>query len=439
MPALQTATKSFAHKAGVERNHFLFIASGWWGAMTSLGGVASYMNSLMEGLMSLGDTAKVLLVVRPDEKKCTEFLEKNRQRVIPFQMEPDDKPTNWLGRKCVSFLEILRCVSPACRRILESTLFFKASTAAIARFETILQKEKPTAILFVYFDLNLYPLALPLLQRHEPYGMIAHDSEISWLPNRKRNDLVKRRTLLKGASWIAANSCHTKSLFDMWGVPEDKVKIIYPPISNQAITESDVPAPLSEANHELALVTICRLVKGKGIDIVLRALKILATRSIPFRYAIGGEGPERQPLDALANVLGLEKKVQFKGPLEGAAKWDLLRHSSIYVMPSRFDSSTIWREGFGIAFTEAAVFGVPAVASNSGGIPDAVIDGETGILVPEESPTAVADALTFLYQNPETCKRMGRAARERARKQFSPAVIASRFREEISSAHWQRI
>ena len=100
-------------------------------------------------------------------------------------------------------------------------------------------------------------------------------------------------------------------------------------------------------------------------------------------------------------------------------------------MPSRLDATIPWQEGFGIAFVEAAAFGVPAVGSRSGGIPDAVVDGETGILVPEESPLDLADALTFLYRKPDIRKEMGRAARERARRDFSPRAIAARFREEI--------
>jgi glycosyltransferase involved in cell wall biosynthesis len=88
----------------------------------------------------------------------------------------------------------------------------------------------------------------------------------------------------------------------------------------------------------------------------------------------------------------------------------------------------------GKSFALTAAFGVPAVGSRSGGIPDAVVDGGTGILVPEESPDDPADALTFFYREPATRREMGIAARERAMRQFSPKVIAARFREEASIA-----
>src|SRR5271154_7301431 len=101
--------------------------------------------------------------------------------------------------------------------------------------------------------------------------------------------------MLKGASWIAANSRHTKSLLDVWRIPAERIKVVHPPISEEAIRESAVLEPTCRKDDNLSLVTICRLVKGKGIDLVLRALKILAARGITYRYVIGGDGRERGP------------------------------------------------------------------------------------------------------------------------------------------------
>jgi len=410
-------------------NHFLFIAPDYKRWL----GIAAYIDGLSRGLMSLGDTAKVLAVVQPDEKERIRFLETYEPWVVPFQLVHDVKPTNWLGRKCVSLLEILRCLSPNCRRVLERTPLFKASTTSIATLERVLSKENPTVIVFGHLDVRLYALALSLLERQRPYGIIAYDSEICRFPNNKKNDLVKRGVMLKGASWIAAVSHHTKSLLEMWGIPSGRVKVVHPPISEEAVRESAILEPMFKKDNDLSLVTVCRLVKSKGIDVVMRALGILAARGIPYRYVIGGEGPEKRFLEALVDELGLRDRVHFKGFITHEEKWRLLRNGDVLVMPSRVDPK-IPHEGFGIAFVEAAAFGVPAVGSRAGGIPDAVVDGETGILVPQESPEDLADALTLLYRKPEIRKEMGRAARERARRQFSPRAIAARFKEEISKA-----
>jgi len=277
---------------------------------------------------------------------------------------------------------------------------------------------------------------LSLLQHRRPYGIIAHGCEICRLPTKKKNEFVIRETMLQGANWIAANSRHTKSLVEMQGIPAERIKIVHPPMSEEAISESAVFEPAPKKDEDFRLVSICRLVKGKAVDLVLRALKILAARGIPYRYVIGGDGRERGSLEALVDELGLRDRVHFKGSVEGQAKWSLLRDADVFVMPSRFDPAFPWpwRESFGIAFAEAAAFGVPAVGSTSGGIPDVVVDGETGILVPEDSAQDLADALTLLYQKPEIRKQMGVAARERARRQFSPTAIAARFREEVLGA-----
>ena len=317
MIAPQRPIQRSPHEVGEGTNRFLFIASDYkpWP-----GGIGAYIDSLARGLMSLGDTTKILAVVQPEEKERIGFLETYEPWVTPFQLAQDDKPANWLGRKCVSLLEIIRCLSPKCRCVLERAGFFESSTASITRLERLLSKEKPTAVVFGHLDVKLYALALALVERKQPYGIIAHDYEVCRLPNNKRNDLVKRGAMLKGASWIAANSRHTKSLLEMWRIPFGRVKVVHPPISEEAIRESAVLDPVLRKDDHLRLVTVCRLVKGKGIDVVIRALKILAARGIPYRYVIGGEGPEKRSLEALVDELRLGDKVHFKGSIDGERK-----------------------------------------------------------------------------------------------------------------------
>jgi phosphatidylinositol alpha-1,6-mannosyltransferase len=178
-------------------------------------------------------------------------------------------------------------------------------------------------------------------------------------------------------------------------------------------------------------VTICRIVKSKGIDIVLRALKILEEKGIRYRYIVAGSGSERPHLESLVNELGIKSKVQFCGYIDDERKWSYYRMADVFVMPSRVNPR-LSHEGFGLTFIEAAAFGIPGVGTRAGGIPDAIVHGETGLLVAPESPEELAQALIFLYQNPEKRKEIGKAAMERARSQFSPTSIATHFQKEIS-------
>ena len=394
------------------------------------GGRADYIDNLARGLIKCGNRTRVLAVVQPHQKERLAFLKQYEDWVIPFELVHDERPQNWVGSKFVSLLEILRCLSPRARRVLEKTSFFRPSAESIGRLQKVLAKENPSMIVFGHLDMRLYPYALYFLERRLPYGIIAHESEIYPFRNR-RNEFVRRGAMLRGAQWIAANSRHTKSLVEMWGLPASRIKIVHPPICEEATSARVDLKPARKTNDELNLVTICRLVKPKGIDTVIRAIKILDTKGVPCRYVIGGDGAERIFLEALIDELGLKTRVHFRGHVAEQEKWRLLQDSDVFVMPSRVDPKT-QHEGFGIAFMEASAFGLPAVGSRGGGIPDAVLHGETGLLVPQDSPEELAEALAFLYRNPEERMQMGRIGRERARTQFSPAAIAAHFQEEIS-------
>ena len=173
--------------------------------------------------------------------------------------------------------------------------------------------------------------------------------------------------MLKEAAWIVANSRHTKSLIEEWGIASSKIKIVHPPISQEAIDISSSKNRMDSDGLQIGLVTISRLVNAKGIDIVLRAMAILKARGISVHYVIAGSGEAQSSLEGLVIELGLQECVRFSGPITEAEKWELLRNSDVYVMPSRVDP-TVQHEGFGISFIEAAAFHDSGIGSNGGGI-----------------------------------------------------------------------
>jgi glycosyltransferase involved in cell wall biosynthesis len=406
----------------IDAKNFVLIASDY---KPRPGGIATYLDNLARGLRSLGTETTVIAIVEAHETERIAFLERYEKWVSPFLVVHDKRPSGWFGNKFVSLLEILRCSTPRARHVLDKTPYFRASMDSINRLDKVLREQQPTMIVFGHLDLKLYPFALYMRESGLPYGIIAHDSEVYRFPA-KKNDLVRRGLMIKGARWIAANSSHTKSLVEMWGIPSSRIKLIHPPIAEEALRQSTTLQRVLPSEDQLNLVTISRLVKAKGIDIVIRALMILSQKRIPFRYVIAGEGGEREFLQGLAAELGLRDAVRFVGSITDNEKWAILRDSDIYVMPSRINPE-IQHEGFGISFIEAAAFGVPGVGSRGGGIPDAVLDGETGILVPQESPEALAEALIFLYENPEKRREIGKAGQARARAQFSPSAVAAHF------------
>lgn len=157
------------------------------------------------------------------------------------------------------------------------------------------------------------------------------------------------------------------------------------------------------------LLTIARLVPHKGQDIVIRALAELREEFPSLRYLVIGAGPYEGALRLLARDLGVQHMVIFGGVLSDDAIAEAYATATVYVGLSRLEGTTV--EGFGISFSEAAASGLIVVAGDSGGVRSAVRDGETGLVVPPEDPTAVAEALKSLLGDPQRRQEMGRAAR----------------------------
>lgn len=180
---------------------------------------------------------------------------------------------------------------------------------------------------------------------------------------------------------------------------------------------SDVRALLGVGERPY-LLTVARLVPHKGQDVALRALSRLAATHPDLRYVIVGEGPDEARLRALAASLGVAERVVFAGVLRDDVLPAVYADATAYVGLSRL-FPPINVEGFGISFVEAAASGVPAVAGDSGGVRSAVLDGETGLVVPPEDDAAVAAAIQRLLDDPGLHARMARAAREAALQQFT--------------------
>ena len=158
------------------------------------------------------------------------------------------------------------------------------------------------------------------------------------------------------------------------------------------------------------LLTVARLEPHKGVDVVLQALPAIAAYAPTVRYAVAGAGPERERLERLALKIGVADRVHFLGEVREADLPALYNAATVYVGASR-RAERIGVEGFGISLVEASACGLPVVAGNSGGVPDAVRDGETGFLVPPEDVAAVSEAVRRLLGDGALARRIGAAGR----------------------------
>jgi glycosyltransferase involved in cell wall biosynthesis len=170
-----------------------------------------------------------------------------------------------------------------------------------------------------------------------------------------------------------------------------------------------------------------RLVERKGVDVLLRAVARLPG-SLPLRVVIVGDGPERGRLEALARELGLDTRVRFSGRVSAAELERSYRAARVFVLPAVVDRRGD-TEGLGVVLLEAMSYGVPVVASRTGGITDIVEDGTNGILVEPGDPDALAAALERLARDPVLASRLGEAGRRTVEGRFSWDAIAERWEQ----------
>ncbi len=174
-------------------------------------------------------------------------------------------------------------------------------------------------------------------------------------------------------------------------------------------------------------VCVSRLVPRKGQDTLIRAWPRVL-RSVPdAALLLVGGGPYRADLERLARATGVERSVV----LTGGVPWEELpAHydaGDVFAMPCRTRRRGLDVEGLGIVYLEASATGLPVVAGDSGGAPDAVLDGETGTVVPGRSVAAVADAVAGLLADPARARAMGEKGRGWVEREWRWELQAARL------------
>ena len=301
-----------------------------------------------------------------------------------------------------------RLIRPPAIPLVELIAFFFIFPWIVYRFqiEAVLHTVWPTALIS-----HFWRLLLPI-----PYFVSVHGSEFiddTLSPRRRIKLLLRpwRNAALKAASGLFPVSRYGMQLLIDSGFSPEKIQII----PNAADPERFKPSSeIQETGRRQILLTVARLDLHKGHDRVLDAMALLKKKGICPVYRIAGEGDESERLDQLARSLGLEDQVEFLGFIPDKELPGIYASSDIFIMPSReMPGRGDLIEGFGIAFLEAGACGLPVIAGNSGGVPDAVADGETGILVDPNDPVQIADAIERLIVDENLAKRLGCAGRRR--------------------------
>ncbi|MEA2372968.1 MAG: phosphatidyl-myo-inositol dimannoside synthase [Solirubrobacteraceae bacterium] len=220
---------------------------------------------------------------------------------------------------------------------------------------------------------------------------------------------------------------HGRSLALAAGAEPHRVHAIPPGI--------DLPARAASTPRDRKPVIVCvaRLEdRYKGFDVLVRALPLIRSR-VPEATMIFVGGGHLQPvLEALARANGCSDALRCTGRVDDAERDTLLASATVFAMPSRLRAGS-GGEGFGIVYLEAGAHGTPVVAGNVGGALDAVVDGETGLLVTPEDHVALAEAITRLLLDRDLATRLGDGGREWAER-FAWSKIVPKVEDVLIAA-----
>ena len=220
-------------------------------------------------------------------------------------------------------------------------------------------------------------------------------------------------------SIIAVSESVKRHLTDQ-GIKESKIRVVHNGVDLLRFQPTDTREAKDKLGYdpdEPLLGVFGRLSGEKGQRVAIEAMFLIAKSASPeenefgdAHLAIVGDGKDREDLEASVNALGVRDNVTFTGFKQDVR--EMMSACDVVIVPSL-------REGFGLAAVEAMALRKPVVASAQGGLPEIVVPGETGILVPPNDPQALADAVRKLLDDPDLAETMGAKGRARVQEKFA--------------------
>lgn len=182
-------------------------------------------------------------------------------------------------------------------------------------------------------------------------------------------------------------------------------------------------------SEKKVIVSVGRLVHRKGQDSLISALPQILQRHSQTHILMVGEGPYRDHLEKLVAKLNVKDAITFIGRIPHSDLPAYISAGDIFAMPSRSRLAGLEVEGLGIVYLEASACELPVIAGKSGGAPDAVLEGETGITVDGRNPSQIAAAVISLFDDPDKARAMGKRGREWIHTNWRWEIWASKFNE----------
>lgn len=369
-----------------------------------------------------GERVTVFAVSRPDEAFTHGFLDELKAEVVYLPHRPIRQPirvTKAVGRAIVRDRSRWFGAAGVAMRRPSLSAWRLVLQATVLRDE-MLRAEIDHA--HAHFATSAADLANLCRRMGGPtYSVTAHAKDI-YHEQVRREDLRRK---LGGALFVATVSEDNRTYLN--GVLDgyDRVRVVPNSVDLRRLER------LPERNPDPGLVvSVARLVEKKGLPDLVEACGLLAARGVPVRLEIAGDGPLLGELKSKAAAAGLA--ASFRGALPHEEVRALYERAAVFCLPCVV-ASTGDRDGLPTSVLEAMALGVPVVTTGVNGLNETVIDGVTGLIVPEHDPASLADALARLLADPELASRLAEAGRHHVEQGFtlerSVSILRSLFPE----------
>lgn len=276
------------------------------------------------------------------------------------------------------------------------------------------------------------------VRRGTPYGIVVYGHDLLKLRRQMASSRRKRliaRSLLGQASVLVGISDWTttrcRELLHDLGLPGHASRLLTVPLGADPVTFSP-EGTRADLGAGRWLVTVARLVPHKGIDRAIEALSLLGPEHADVHYAVVGDGPDLTRLTKLAARHGVASRVRFLTDVPDAALPTYYRAATLYLGLSRTQGDEA--EGFGLSLAEAQACGVPVLASDAGGMRDAMRDGRTGWLVPADDPDAIATMMRAVLGSPGRIREAGLEGRRLVERELNWQRVGAALRRAQEQA-----
>ncbi len=303
---------------------------------------------------------------------------------------------------------------------------FKTYLKAYKRLRNLIRRQTPESIHCGKLLPEGWLAWLLRLRTGLPYWIYVHGEELQYGAQSRELGWMMRR-ILAAASGVIANSENTAALLGgQWRVPADRLHMLNPGVDAQRFC----PAPRDAAvrrrlgwGERPVVLTVGRLQKRKGQDMLIRAIAAIRQRVPNVLYSIVGDGQERAALERLIAEQGLADHVELRGEPSDAALIECYQQCDLFVLPNRTVGGDF--EGFGMVLVEAQACGQPVIAGDSGGTRETMRVGQTGMIVDCTQPEPLAEAVFELLADGRRREQMGQAARQFVLSRFDwPQLVA---------------